>query len=88
MASFVVMLAGLCGKFGAAFAIVPDAIVGGSNLCVLGVLPGFACRVLRHCDISSVRNMSIYGLSLSMGMAVPYYVKDNPNAISTGKTHL
>ena len=84
VASVLVMMGGLCGKFGAAFALMPVAIVGGCNLCLLGVLPGFALRVLSHCDISSTRNLTIYGLTLAIGLCVPYYMKDNPQSVNTG----
>ena len=79
------MIGGLCGKVGAALAIVPDPIVGATNLCMLGLMPGFSIRILRQCDITSLRNLSVYGLTLTIGMTVPYYVKANPQCINTGK---
>ena len=85
VAGCVIATLGLFGKFGAAFAIVPEPIIGGMNICGLGMLSAIGISVLRHCDMSSIRNLLVFGTALMSGLMMPFYMQDNPGLINTGE---
>lgn len=50
----------------------------------VGILLSVSFTILQNADISSPRNLFIYGISMFAGLALPAYLGDNPNAINTG----
>ena len=82
----VLMMAfGVVAKFGALFIIIPDPIVGGVFLVIFGMIAAVGLSNLQYADMNSSRNLYIVGLSLLMGLALPYYLEEYPSAIQTGQ---
>ena len=42
---------------------------------------------LQFVKINSVRNQTVFGLSLLVGMMLPRFMQENPGAINTGEQH-
>ena len=43
---------------------------------------------LQFVKINSVRNQTVFGLSLLVGMMLPRFMQENPGAINTGEKHV
>ena len=78
------MVLGVLGKFGAMLACLPDPVLGGINIATIGMIVSVGLSHLKHVDLESRRNLLILAVSFMTGMAVPFWLIDNPNAIKTG----
>ena len=83
--ALVMLLFGVLGKFGALFTTIPDPIVGGVFMVMFGMITAVGISNLQFVDMNSPRNLFIIGFSLILGMALPYWMNNHPNAIQTGK---
>ena len=82
----VFMLLGVFGKFGAILSCIPDPIIGGLTVVALSMLFACAASNLQFVDLGSTRNLMILGVSHIMGLMVPFWLQDHPEAINTGGT--
>ncbi|XP_067657359.1 solute carrier family 23 member 1-like [Haliotis asinina] len=71
-------------KVGAVFVTIPYPVVGGSMVVLNGLLVGVALSNLQPVDLSATRNLAIIGMSLFVGMMVPYWAGKNPAGFNTG----
>ena len=78
------MTVGIIGKIGALFVSIPDPIVGGVFMVMFGMISAVGISNLQFADMNSSRNLFIVGFSIVFGLALPYYMEINPNAIDTG----
>ena len=81
----LMMAFGVVAKFGALFITIPDPIVGGVFLVIFGMIAAVGLSNLQYADMNSSRNLYIVGLSLLLGLALPYYFEKHPSAIQTGQ---
>ena len=86
IASVIFVLCGVFGKIGGAMATCPDPVIGAMMIVAMGMVISVALSCLRHCDMTSVRNMMILGVSLFTGLMLPFYLTNNPGVINTGKS--
>ncbi|XP_053399264.1 solute carrier family 23 member 2-like isoform X2 [Mercenaria mercenaria] len=84
VAACIMIALGCLGKFGAVFASIPEPIVGGLFMVTFGMITGVGLSNLQHVDLNSPRNIFIVGVSLFLGLSIPVWMKENPNAINTG----
>lgn len=85
VAALIMIFLGMFGKFGALFTTIPDPIVGGVFMIMFGMITAVGISNLQYVDMNSSRNLFVLGFSLMLGMAVPYWVKQNGDkAIQTG----
>ena len=85
-AGLIMVVVGVIGKIGALFTTIPDPIVGGVFMVMFGIIASVGISNLQFVDLNSSRNLFIIGLSLLMGLALPYYMNAHPNAIDTGNS--
>ena len=83
-AAVVMIILGMFSKFSAFFVTMPDPVIGGLFCVMFGLITGVGIANLKYCDLSSSRNIFIFGFSLFVGMALPHWLGENPEAISTG----
>ena len=83
--ALVMLLFGVLGKFGALFTTIPEPIVGGVFMVMFGMITAVGLSNLQFVDMNSPRNLFIIGFSLMLGMALPYWMNKNPDAIQTGE---
>lgn len=76
------------GKLGAFFSTIPYSVIGGSQIVTFGILIGIIVSYLQLIDLNSVRNMSIIGIALLLGMMMPYWCTKNSSSIDTGNKEL
>ena len=70
----ILIFLGIFGKFGAAVATIPGAIVGGLYCALFGLIAAIGISHAAKADLSSMRNMMIIGFIFFMGLSVPFYI--------------
>lgn len=70
----VLIFLGIFGKFGAAVATIPGAIVGGLYCALFGLIAAIGISNAAKADLTSMRNLMIIGFILFMGLSVPVYI--------------
>ena len=77
------------GKVAAVFVSIPDAVIGGSQIVTFGILIGVILSYLQVVDLKTSRNVSIIGITITLGMMLPYWInKSPPGTINTGNPSL
>ncbi|XP_078572969.1 solute carrier family 23 member 2-like [Branchiostoma floridae x Branchiostoma japonicum] len=79
----VAILLGMLGKFGALFTTIPDPIVGGMFCVMFGMITAIGVSNLQFVDLNSSRNLFVFGFSILLGLAVPYWLNKYPGSIET-----
>lgn len=82
--AIILIILSIIGKFGAVFITIPYPVLGGTQLVGLGIFLGLVLSNLQYIDIASTRNLAIIGISILMGMMIPYWVRKNSHLIDTG----
>uniref|UniRef100_A0A8C5KY06 Solute carrier family 23 member 4 n=1 Tax=Jaculus jaculus TaxID=51337 RepID=A0A8C5KY06_JACJA len=83
-AGCVLLLMGIFGKIGAAFATIPTPVIGGMFLVMFGVISAVGISNLQYVDMNSSRNLFVFGFSIYCGLAIPNWVNKNPEKLQTG----
>ncbi|XP_070211697.1 solute carrier family 23 member 1-like [Littorina saxatilis] len=71
-------------KIGAVFITVPYSVLGGTQIITVGIFIGIVLSNLQYIDLGSTRNVAIIGISLLLGLMVPYWVTKTPDPIQSG----
>lgn len=71
---------GFIGKFGALFTTISHPILGGVFISILGSIVGVGIREFTSAPLSQ-RNLSIFGISIMLGLGLPGYIAQNPVVI-------
>jgi nucleobase transporter 1/2 len=77
----------LISKFGAVLSTMPDPAIGGAMFVTFGILGAIGIFSLRSVDLTSSRNLAVFGLSLYTGIVIPEWVERYPEAINTGNSN-
>ncbi|XP_004430889.1 PREDICTED: solute carrier family 23 member 1-like [Ceratotherium simum simum] len=83
-AGCVLLLMGVFGKIGAAFATIPTPVIGGMFLVMFGVVTAVGISKLQYVDLNSSRNIFVFGFSIFCGLAIPSWVNRNAEMLQTG----
>ncbi|XP_036905041.1 solute carrier family 23 member 1-like isoform X2 [Sturnira hondurensis] len=83
-AGCVLLLMGMFGKVGAAFATIPPPVIGGMFLVMFGIVSAVGISNLQYVDMNSSRNLFVFGFSIFCGLAIPNWVNKNPEKVQTG----
>ena len=81
----LLLVMGILGKLGAIFVTIPDPIVGGVLMVMFGMIVAVGISNLQFVQLNNSRNLFIIGFSLLFGMALLFWMKQNPDAINTGQ---
>ncbi|XP_046548537.1 solute carrier family 23 member 1-like [Haliotis rubra] len=85
-AGLILIIFAFLGKLGAAFASVPDPVLGGVIIIICGLLVSIGFSTLRYVNLGSSRNLTILGLSFFVGVFLPEWIGRHPDVINTGNT--
>lgn len=80
----VLLLMGVFGKVGAAFATIPTPVIGGMFLVMFGIISAVGISNLQYVDMNSSRNLFVFGFSIFCGLTIPNWVNKNPEKLQTG----
>ncbi|MEM6688636.1 MAG: solute carrier family 23 protein [Planctomycetota bacterium] len=75
IASVILILLGVFGKFGALAAAIPQPVVGGLYCALFGLISAVGIKQFARADLSVDRNLFVGGFSLFMGISVQHYFK-------------
>ncbi len=76
--AIILIIAGLLPKVGGFLATIPSPIMGGLYCVLFGMIAGVGIRYASKANLNSMRNVSIMGLALFLGFALPA-VFSNPD---------
>ncbi|XP_041531546.1 solute carrier family 23 member 1-like [Microtus oregoni] len=88
IAGCVLLLMGMFGKIGAAFATIPTPVIGGMFIVMFGVISAVGISNLQYVDMNSSRNLFVFGFSIYCGLVIPNWVSENPEKLQTGVLQL
>ncbi|KAJ1357555.1 hypothetical protein KIN20_015729 [Parelaphostrongylus tenuis] len=74
----LLILFGSFTKIAALLASIPDALIGGVLTIGVSMIAGVAMSNLQLIDLNLTRNLSIIGLSVIMGLVVPFHIERSP----------
>ncbi|XP_058119868.1 solute carrier family 23 member 2 [Anopheles ziemanni] len=83
-AALIMILQGVLNKFGAAFIMIPDPVVGGIFCVMFGMITAFGLAALQYVDLRSARNLYILGVSFFFPLVLCLWLQEHPGAIQTG----
>lgn len=83
-ACILMLLQGIINKFGAAFIIIPEPVVGGIFCVMFGMITAFGLSALQYVELNSSRNLYIIGFSMFFSLVLPKWMVAHPNAVQTG----
>lgn len=83
-ACILMLLQGVINKFGAAFIIIPEPVVGGIFCVMFGMITAFGLSALQYVELNSSRNLYIIGFSMFFSLVLPKWMVAHPDAIQTG----
>ncbi|XP_045170342.2 solute carrier family 23 member 1-like [Mercenaria mercenaria] len=83
-AGILFILFAVFGKFSAVFITIPDPVLGGSFIVMVGIFIGVMIGNLEVTSMSSPRNVAILGLAVCIGVAVPSWAQTVQTPIDTG----
>ena len=63
---------------------MPDPCIGGAMFIAFGMLSAIGIFTLKTIDLSSSRNLAIFGLSLYSGIVIPEWIERYPSGVDTG----
>src|SRR5699024_1059079 len=69
LTAFMILIAGFIPKFGALMLSVPQAVIGGATVTVFAQITMSGMRLITS-DEMSVRNVTITGLAIALGMGI------------------
>ncbi|XP_071816761.1 solute carrier family 23 member 1-like [Apostichopus japonicus] len=86
--AILVIIVGLFGKVTAFLASIPDPVIGGILASIIGILLSVSVTILQKSDMTSPRNLFIFGISMFSGLALPDFLEKYPDAIKTGSDQI
>ncbi|XP_020488113.1 solute carrier family 23 member 1 isoform X2 [Labrus bergylta] len=88
LSGFFMILMGMLGKIGAIFSTIPTPVLGGMFLIMFGVISAAGISNLQSTDMSSSRNIFVFGFSIFTALVVPNWIMKNPDFFNTGVKEL
>ncbi|XP_060908431.1 solute carrier family 23 member 1-like [Labrus mixtus] len=88
LSGFFMVLMGMLGKIGAIFSTIPTPVLGGMFLIMFGVISAAGISNLQSTDMSSSRNIFVFGFSIFTALVVPNWIMKNPDFFNTGVKEL
>ena len=81
------MICAVLGKVTSVLVTIPYPVVGGLQIVGFGIFIGLVFGNLQYIDMNSTRNLAIIGLSILIGLVIPYWSKlSGDDVIKTGMT--
>jgi len=75
LTALMILIAGLIPKFGAVMTSIPQAVIGGATISVFAQITMTGMRLIVQ-DEMSVRNTTIVGLGIALGMGITQIPKE------------
>ncbi|XP_059165116.1 solute carrier family 23 member 2-like isoform X2 [Physella acuta] len=83
-AGFIILIVSFIGKAGAALTTIPNPILGGVMLVIISTLLSIGLANLKYVDMTTSRNLLVFGLPFMAGIVVPAGIEMHPSLMKTG----
>lgn len=70
----ILIVLGFLWKFGTVISTIPSPIIGAAYLSLFGLIGALGLQVFTRCDVSSTRNLLIFGVAFTLGLGLPGYM--------------
>ena len=88
VAGIMASILAIFGKFGAFMTSVPDPVLGGITLAMIGVLCSLGISAFQNIQLRSSRNISIIGISIYLAVVVSEWQRQYPDSLTTDSSQL
>lgn len=79
----VILIAlGFLWKVGTIIGTLPSPIIGAAYLSLFGLIGALGLQVFARADVTSIRNLLIFGFAFTMGLGFPGWISQHPITIS------
>ncbi|XP_050707982.1 solute carrier family 23 member 1-like [Eriocheir sinensis] len=82
--ALILIASGVFGKCGAFFVTIPEPVVAGVFIIMFAMISAVGLSALQDVDLASSRNIFILGYSLFLGLLLPKWLAQHPEALRTG----
>lgn len=76
--AILLLIMGVIRKIGVTIATIPGPVIGGVYIVMFATIAGVGTQHINRMDMNKSKNYLIVGISLLLGIGVPYYVGANP----------
>ncbi len=76
---------GFLWKVGTIIGTLPSPIIGAAYLSLFGLIGALGLQVFARADVSSVRNLLIFGFAFTMGLGFPGWISAHPVTIQSAE---
>ncbi|XP_059164789.1 solute carrier family 23 member 1-like [Physella acuta] len=80
----IILVFSFIGKAGAALTTIPNPILGGVMVVIISTLLSIGLSNLKYVDMTSSRNLLVFGLPFMAGIVLPAAMEMHPSAMKTG----
>lgn len=76
--SILLLIMGVIRKIGVAIATIPGPVIGGVYIVMFATIAGVGAQHINRMNMGKTKNYLIVGISLLLGIGVPYIIGNNP----------
>jgi xanthine/uracil permease len=70
----ILIMLGFLWKFGTVIGTIPSPIIGAAYLSLFGLIGALGLQVFTRADVTSMRNLLIFGFAFALGLGLPGYM--------------
>jgi len=70
----ILIMLGFLWKFGTVIGTIPSPIIGAAYLSLFGLIGALGLQVFTRADVTSMRNLLIFGFAFTLGLGLPGYM--------------
>lgn len=84
VAAVMIIILGFVPKIGTVFGTLPDPVIGGVYFATFGLILAIGIKIIgTGVNLNKDRNLTVAGLSIFLGIALPYYIGQYPIVIAS-----
>jgi nucleobase transporter 1/2 len=73
----ILIVLGFLWKFGTVIGTIPSPIIGAAYLSLFGLIGALGLQVFTRADVTSMRNLLIFGFAFALGLGLPGYMAEH-----------
>ncbi|MGC9125559.1 MAG: uracil-xanthine permease family protein [Caldisericaceae bacterium] len=81
----ILIVLGFLWKFGTIIGTIPSPIIGSAYLSLFGLIGALGLQVFTRADVTSTRNLLIFGVAFTMGLGLPGWMAQHTVAFANAE---